>query len=72
MYDYRSSFVHGGLQVIHPMHNEQIDNRIDDQYSKIVELSLYGTRLLLASLQRYIEENWSEVRYKTTIEPVND
>lgn len=72
MYDYRSSFVHGGLQIIHPMHREPMDDRIDDQYSTIVELSLFGTRLLVASLQRYIEENWRDVRYKTTVEPAND
>jgi len=72
MYDFRSSFVHGGLQVIHPMHNETMDPRVEDRYGTTVELSQYGTRLLLACLQRYINENWREVKYKTAIEPGND
>lgn len=72
MYDFRSSFVHGGLQIIHPMHNEVMDKRVDESYSKIVELSQYGAKLLLACLQRYIQKGWHEVRYKTIVEPTND
>ena len=72
MYDFRSAFVHGGLQVIHPMHNEVMDKRVEESYGKIIELSQYGTKLLLGCLQRYILENWREVRYKTTVEPKND
>lgn len=72
MYDFRSAFVHGGLQIIHPMHNEVMDKRVEKSYGTIVELSQYGTKLLLACLQRYIQENWREVRYKTTVEPAND
>ena len=72
MYDFRSAFVHGGLQIIHPMHNDAMDKRIEEPYGKIVELSQYGTKLLLCCLQRYVQENWREVRYKTTVEPAND
>lgn len=71
MYDFRSSFVHGGLKVIHPMHMENMDKRIDDQYLKINELSGYGSRLLLACLQRYIQNGWHEIRYRTTVEPIS-
>lgn len=72
MYDYRSSFVHGGLAVIHPMHHEVMDKRVDETYGTTIKLSQYGTRLLLACFQRYIRENWREVGYKTTLEPAND
>ena len=72
MYDFRSAFVHGGLPIIHPMHNEVMDKRVDKQYGKTVELSQYGTKLLLGCLQRYIHEGWRDVRYKTTVEPAND
>lgn len=71
MYDFRSSFVHGGLSVIHPMHREIMDKRIDDQYRRIIDLSEYGSRLLLACLQRYIQNGWHEVHYRTTVEPIS-
>ena len=71
MYDFRSSFVHGGLKVIHPMHVDTMDKRIDDQYLRIIELSGYGSRLLLACLQRYIQNGWHEIRYRTIVEPIS-
>lgn len=71
MYDFRSSFVHGGLQVIHPMHQESMDERVDNHYSTIVKHSEYGIKLLVACFHRYVHENWHRVRYKTTIEPEN-
>lgn len=69
MYDFRSSFVHGGLVVLHPMQHETMDQRVNEQYSETVDLTKYGIRLLLACLQRYIQENWTEVNYRTVIEP---
>lgn len=69
MYDLRSSFVHGGLQVIHPAHHDAIDPRIDAKYSDILALSVFGTRLLVACLQRYAKENWNSVSFKTLLVP---
>lgn len=71
MYDLRSSFVHGGFSVIHPIHSEVMDKRVDDSYRRIIDLSEYGAKLLLACLQRYIQEGWREVRYRTTVEPIS-
>ena len=71
MYDHRSSFVHGGLQVIHPLHSDVIDPRVRTKYGDIVDLSVFGTRLLVACLQRYVSENWYVVAFKTSIEPNN-
>jgi hypothetical protein len=72
MYEYRSAFVHGGLAVIHPMHHEVMDIRVDESYRTTVSLSEDGMRLLLACLQRYIGEDWRAVRYSTILEPAND
>jgi hypothetical protein len=72
MYDFRSSFVHGGFNVIHPIHSEVMDKRVDDSYRRIIDLSEYGAKLLLACLQRYVQEGWREVRYRTTVEPISD
>ena len=71
MYDYRSAFVHGGLQIIHPMHQEVIDRRVDEKYSTTLDLSQFGTRLLLACLQRCIDEDWEEIKFKTVIETID-
>jgi hypothetical protein len=70
MYDYRSSFVHGGLKVIHPLHNEQIDFRIDDSYTAIVNLTEYGIQLLLACIQHYIKNDWVDVQFRTIGQPI--
>jgi hypothetical protein len=72
MYDHRSSFVHGGLQVIHPSHSEVADPLAQAKYGDIVDLSVFGTRLLVACLQRYVANNWRAVAFKTSIEPSND
>ena len=71
MYKYRSKFVHGGLQVIHPMHNEVVDSKVNDEYGKIVELSMFGFRLLIACLQSLIQKKWAGVQFKVIIEPTN-
>jgi Apea-like HEPN len=72
MYDFRSAFVHGGLPIIHPIHHDGIDKRAEEFYGKTIELSQYGTKLLLGCFQRYVRENWRTVRYRTTVEPAND
>lgn len=51
LYDLRSSFVHGGYPVAHPLHHESIDPRIDKDYSQVLQLSTYGFSVLVAILQ---------------------
>jgi len=70
MYNFRSSFVHGGLKVIHPLHNEQIDSRINELYDSIVELTQYGVKLLLACFQTYIKNGWLDVEFEVTARPI--
>jgi hypothetical protein len=71
MYDYRSKFVHGGLAVIHPMHNEQLDKRVNDEYGTTIELSIYGTRLLVVCIQKFAEKNWTALAFKTSLQPTD-
>lgn len=54
LYDLRSSFVHGGYAVAHPLHYESIDPRLDKDYTEVVELSAYGFFVLAAILQAMI------------------
>ncbi|WP_175626137.1 MULTISPECIES: hypothetical protein [Oxalobacteraceae] len=67
MYDFRSSFVHGGLQVIHPMHHDGLDDRINSSYGNTVQLSIYGTKLLTACIQKFAMENWKSISFPMTI-----
>lgn len=32
-----SSFVHGGRDVVHPMHNEAIDKRVDQSFRELAD-----------------------------------
>lgn len=68
MYNHRSSFVHGGLDIIHPMHNEVIDPRAGDAYSSTVELSEYGIKLLLACFQHFAKNGWLNVNFRVAME----
>lgn len=54
LYDLRSSFVHGGYAVAHPLHYETIDPRLDKDYAEVLELSAYGFAVLAAILQTMI------------------
>ena len=58
MYDLRSGIVHGGLEVAHPMHNEQLDPVVDEKYARLSAVSEFGFGLLLRAIQMVIEKNW--------------
>ncbi|MDQ4628660.1 hypothetical protein [Janthinobacterium lividum] len=68
MYSHRSSFVHGGLAIIHPMHNEVIDCRAGDAYISTIELSKYGIKLLLACFQNFARNGWLNVSFRVVLE----
>lgn len=69
MYDFRSAFVHGGLPVIHPLHNEVMDTEVNNAYSKNIDLSISGVKFLVACLQKYAEENWESVNFSIALIP---
>jgi len=54
LYDLRSSFVHGGYAVAHPLHHETIDPRLDKDFGEVLELSNFGFAVLAAILQKMI------------------
>lgn len=68
MYNHRSSFVHGGLPIIHPMHHELLDGMVDEVYSSTIELSIYGIKLLIACFQKYARNGWTIVNFKTSMQ----
>lgn len=58
MYNYRSSFVHGGYRVHHPMKNEVMDSSLYEDFNELMEVSQFGFNLVVLSLQALIEKGW--------------
>lgn len=67
LYDLRSSFVHGGYEAPHPLHREPIDRRLDDDYMKMLTLSMEGFAILGALLQALIEKKIPIVAFEERI-----
>ncbi|GAB3034130.1 HEPN domain-containing protein [Bowmanella dokdonensis] len=61
LYDMRSSLIHGGYEIYHPMRNEVVDKTIENQYSEIYENHQFGISILIASLQALIEKRWYRI-----------
>lgn len=64
MYDYRSSFVHGGYRVHHPMKNEIMDQSLNEDFTKLLEISQFGFNLVVLSLQALVEKGWYGLKIK--------
>ena len=64
MYDYRSSFVHGGYRVHHPMKNEIMDQGLNEDFSKLLDVSQFGFNLVVLSLQALVENGWYGLKIK--------
>lgn len=65
MYDLRSSFVHGGLALIHPEHNNVVDE-IDKQSLEITETCRFGFAALVCVLQETIRRGWKEPKFSVS------
>jgi hypothetical protein len=63
LYDTRNSFAHGGAPVIHPIGNEVLDPTIESYRAQWIEQSTFGATLILATIQKHILNQWSEIRY---------
>lgn len=67
LYDLRSSFVHGGMEVIHPMHNELLDREVDEKYGRLIDAANFGFQVLLASTQEVIRRDWREPQFQEVL-----
>jgi hypothetical protein len=68
LYNVRSAVVHGGFEVIHPLHNELLDDRVTDEFSKLIALNDWGQAFLLACIQKTIENGWMFPRFSEGID----
>lgn len=68
-YDIRSSFVHGGYVITHPIHNEVIDPEIGKAYSEGLELQQFGLALLISILQKLVKLGASNYHFREVFVP---
>lgn len=61
LYDMRSSLIHGGYEIYHPMQNDIADRTLLDQYSEIYDNLQFGISVLIASLQALIVRRWYRI-----------
>jgi hypothetical protein len=72
LYDLRSSFVHGGYEVPHPMHREPIDARLEDDYMNMLRLGTDGFAILGALFQALIEKQIPMVAFEERVVKVRN
>lgn len=64
LYDLRSSVVHGGYRVRHPIAQEVVDKRIGDETGQHLDLFQFGFTIVVACLQALIARGWTTITYE--------
>jgi hypothetical protein len=72
MYDYRSSIVHGGYKVHHPLKNEVIDRNLTNDYFRMFELHQEGFNLVVASIQKLIKNGWHGITFEQKLNGIQN
>lgn len=70
-FDARNAFAHGGSEVLHPMTDESIDPRVKDFFWKWVEPADFAASVVVAALQCYAVNQWRDLAWGETIEPLS-
>lgn len=68
LYDVRSSFVHGGYRVHHPLSSDQLDPRLNDLRMDTYDLCQIGFNLVVLSFQKLIEKKWFGIKVVEQVE----
>lgn len=63
LYDFRSSLVHGGQPIIHPMHDDILDEEVAEQSHKIIKGLDFGYVLILSCLQKLVRNQWTSLAF---------
>lgn len=67
LYDVRSSIVHGGAEIVHPLMSDELDKKSSDASWKYVEASDFGSAIIIRSLQEMINKNLTELNFRESI-----
>ncbi|MDP4087055.1 MAG: HEPN domain-containing protein [Bacillota bacterium] len=63
-YDLRSRFVHGELDLTHPLGNNVLDPRIFDNDGFVLKNAGFGFCIVIATLQKMIKNHWKTLKLK--------
>lgn len=64
-YKYRSDYVHGKGEIALPNANDLLDYNANTYYNDILDLSEFVLAIIIATFQKMIVNNWSEIRFTT-------
>jgi len=67
LYDIRNAIVHGGFEIAHPMHDEYLDPRVNQNFNRLSEATDFGNALLLAAIHKCIVMGWPYPSFEETL-----
>ena len=67
LYNIRSAIVHGGFEITHPMHNEGLDERVQNSFARMANATGYGHAFLISAIQKTIVNGWRFPEFNETI-----
>jgi hypothetical protein len=68
LYSLRSTLVHGGLEVVHPMLDDGLDKAVANAIGEYIEATNFGVGLIVASIQALIRKGWTYPRFSERME----
>jgi len=66
-YIMRSRLVHGDMEIISPCNNSLFDIDFDDFVFKMIESIDFGTKLVVATIQKMILEGWTNIGFRESL-----
>jgi hypothetical protein len=67
VYDQRSSFVHGGMKIVHPLRDDGLDDSINEDYWSDAFSFEIGAAILVCCLRELVRRSWSSPVFTETI-----
>ncbi|WP_079480600.1 hypothetical protein [Halobacillus salinus] len=64
LYDVRSRFVHGELNIVHPNLNDILDERLLEELDIIITNTEVGLCIIISTLQKMIKNNWTSIHFE--------
>lgn len=73
-YDVRSSFVHGGLEISHPLNNDILDKEVQKYWEILMDAVAFAAKVLVAAVQVHVRNGWRELSFMENykIVPIDD
>lgn len=63
-YELRSRYVHGSMEIAHPLENEQLDPDASSYRTNLTRAIDFGARVLISTLQAHVLNKWREIVFE--------